>query len=329
MKLRITLLLSVMTLMSPSVFSQYVNARFDLLGRVIPDIGVSRAALEFAFLRHFSVGFGYETGVYGESRVISNYAPPREIYLMKGTGFTPELRYYPFTRQLRAPVGFFIGAYYRHYALSDHYTGEDQQLTSTFHPVYTDVSSTGKADAYGFMLGVKKSFGYITLETLLGIGPMKFEWTNAAGRQKMKPDIRDNAPINGRLEIAVGIMFPKMKGGQVITKQAPSETGPETADSTARVVIYRPRRLFGSLVKYELYDNGQYVTEIKNGTEYVYTARAGVNKFYAKPDFGNSITVNLESGKTYYLRSRVMLYFFFLGHPSFRIMKPEKAKQKL
>lgn len=109
----------------------------------------------------------------------------------------------------------------------------------------------------------------------------------------------------------------------------PGEETEGLPDSTAKIIIYRPKKIWGFMVTHELFDQDNFVTKLSNGNYHIYTVKPGIHKFYTKPDLGNCVTMNVENGKTYYLRCGVMSYFLFIGQPSFKLVNPAKAKRQI
>jgi hypothetical protein len=314
-----------------SYFSQYVSPKIDAVGLLAPNLKVIRPAIEFAFAKHFSAGLVFEKGKYQSGSTQINSSAPVEVHKITGWGLMSELRYYPGTREKRAPLGVFLGAHFRYRNLTEDYTGEDYLLTRQNHKVYANLSTEAIAYNYGVHVGYKAHLYVFALELLAGFGGANGTWKTPNERERINPDFK--ADLYGienafRFEVSVGFIFPKVKTGTVMKENVPyTETVEDDKKEVAQVIIYRPKKFGGSAVGYDLYAGDKLITRVSSGTYYVYTLTPGLTEFSAKTESKNSITLNLEKGRTYYLKCGISAGIF-IAHPSFEVVAPAVGQEE-
>ena len=71
---------------------------------------------------------------------------------------------------------------------------------------------------------------------------------------------------------------------------------------SSKVIIYRMNNLSGSAKNYKIYANDSLVTRMKNNSYYIYNCIAGKINFNIEKLKNTQIQLNVETGKTYYLR---------------------------
>ena len=125
------------------------------------------------------------------------------VHEVSGTGLIFEGRYYHFTKGKPAPIGFFIGAHYRHRFMKEDYNYKGVAL-----------KSKGYADDMGLNLGYKMRIQSIVFDFLGGYGGGGGRWTSSTdNRNKIDPfflgDFSDFTNFI-RVEAAIGIVFPKV-----------------------------------------------------------------------------------------------------------------------
>ncbi len=90
----------------------------------------------------------------------------------------------------------------------------------------------------------------------------------------------------------------------------------------ALIYFYRPNKVFGSIVYYTVKEDNKPITVLYNGSYYPYYTTEGKKNFKAKTEATNSISLNVENGKTYFVRGTIS-FGVFVGHPKFEIVDDE------
>lgn len=174
-------------------------------------------SIEGSWNKKHSAVLYFETGIISELEAYEgNYSSGLPSYQYSATkvyvkGFIPEFRYY-LSKNKPAPFGLFTGAYFRYSQLKEVYSGNDY----SYHPHQLDhpqIDMTHYKNTYniGLIAGIKIPYRYVFAEFLVGLGYLTSNWKDESGREKMNPDVKlssDDPPIAGRLELAIGIVFP-------------------------------------------------------------------------------------------------------------------------
>jgi hypothetical protein len=190
-----------------SMSAQYVSPRVDLIGILARDLKVFRPSLEYAFHKNLSVNVAYENGKFESGTKQVNFATPMEVYSVKGYGGVGEFRYYPFTKERRAPAGFFVGPYFGYRNISERYTGDDARLSTNLNSVPADITTQGIRYQYGAAIGYKGHIGVFALETVFGFGGANIQWSLPNDRDRLEDIYFDSGGDNLslRLEINLGL----------------------------------------------------------------------------------------------------------------------------
>jgi len=152
----------------------------------------------------FTISFDIEQGRYEYSTDEQLTGTILEELDRTGFGFSPEIRLYPFNKTRIAPKGFFMGAYYKYYFLSEKY----YSLNSNTNQLDLIVNnSKGSASGFGFDLGYKFGKDWFICEPLIG-----YAFGNSSGLgqdTRIDPDFRDfeDWTIFLRIEVRIGICF--------------------------------------------------------------------------------------------------------------------------
>jgi hypothetical protein len=96
----------------------------------------------------------------------------------------------------------------------------------------------------------------------------------------------------------------------------------------ALVYIYRTAIPIGVAVAYEVMAGEQKVVSLQNGGYYPCLVTPGSVEFWAMTEAKSSVTLNLEAGKTYYIRGSVTMGFF-VGHPLLEIIPADQAEKEI
>jgi Protein of unknown function (DUF2846) len=107
------------------------------------------------------------------------------------------------------------------------------------------------------------------------------------------------------------------------------ETAPSQPDRPEHgkglVIFYRERHFTGGGVSYKVYDNGTRIGGLPNGAYFIYQAKPGVHKFTASTEVTDEKPLNVEAGKTYYVRGEVQMGIF-IGRPHLIIVDKQEAE---
>lgn len=102
----------------------------------------------------------------------------------------------------------------------------------------------------------------------------------------------------------------------------------ETPSDKSTVYIYRPSNFVGGGVSYYLYANDKIVTKLHNGSYYPYIAEPGTVEFWAQTESKSEVKLNLDAGKTYYLKGTVGMGIM-VGRPHLMIVPENTAKLEI
>jgi hypothetical protein len=118
-------------------------------------------------------------------------------------------------------------------------------------------------------------------------------------------------------------------GAQTTTdvKFAAQNVGTDSSQSKyATLCVYRQKNLVGSLVSYELHVNDSAVCRIRNNTKYViHLDKPGQVELWARTEQKTSVKMNVELGKTYYLKCGVKTGLIE-GRPELEIIQPAQGE---
>lgn len=219
--------------LTPSIsYSQYNVLTIDGIKilssiRGFPSI---RMAYERSLNKSFSAVISGEAGTYLTGSTTGGGA--NETYSLSGYGVMGELRYYPFTKNKPAPIGFFIGGHLRYRAMHENYTGPDYTGTNSSNPPSSQapqitVENKGSLTDYGLSIGykIKSKNGSFVFEPLIGYGIGIVNGFSSAERVRIDPFYIE--PINEfinvfRLQLSVGFVFPNVK---YFKKMPPEDNG--------------------------------------------------------------------------------------------------------
>ncbi|MDR1594875.1 MAG: protein kinase [Prevotellaceae bacterium] len=104
-----------------------------------------------------------------------------------------------------------------------------------------------------------------------------------------------------------------------------NDTDIDTGKQCTKIHVYRDNSIwsFG-----KLYLNGDYIVDMKyNRKKTITVNKSGVHVLSSKTGVKEDFSLNVELGKEYYIRYSLM--GFFMGHPKFTLMNPDKAKAEM
>jgi hypothetical protein len=183
---------------------QILSAQYNVIGIGTNGFGfVPRLSYERSFNKNISCLVGIEGGKYSSTSEGSIASNPVEIQNLKGWGIMPEIRLYPITNKIEAPLGFFIGIHYRQRWLTEHYFKQPN-----------DFKTKAKAYNYGLNLGYTFHSDELTIEALIGFGKAGGAWNipnsrNLIPSDELNEDLSDVAN-QLRLELKIGIILPEI-----------------------------------------------------------------------------------------------------------------------
>lgn len=124
-----------------------------------------------------------------------------------------------------------------------------------------------------------------------------------------------------RLLFAIGILSLMMLGGcasSSVTRQA--EKSYPKPDSTHGIVyFYRIKAFTGAAVSYDIHQGDKIIGSIKNGTYFYQILEPSRYQFWAKTEARKEVIINVEAGKTYYVKCEVGMGIL-VGRPKMTIV---------
>jgi hypothetical protein len=187
------------------IFSQKNVLKLDLFGTFVTSITTKmpmpRLSYERTFKDKFSWQLAMECGKYDRIESGSMSYQTAEVYNVTGWGIMPEFRYYPFTQNKTAPMGWFVSTHYRYFSLLEHY------FEGPFN-----IKTKGNVNNFGLNIGFKHGNNIVVGEYLLGLGLSSGKWNDSNDRAQIPStidveDLRNFATF--RFEINLGIRFPQ------------------------------------------------------------------------------------------------------------------------
>ena len=99
-------------------------------------------------------------------------------------------------------------------------------------------------------------------------------------------------------------------------------------NNTGLVYLYRPSSFIGGGVAYDVNCGEAFVTTLYNGGYYPYFSEPGEKEFWAKTEAKSSVTLDVKSGQTYYIKGGVGVGFL-VGRPHLMVVTPEIAEKEI
>ncbi len=94
------------------------------------------------------------------------------------------------------------------------------------------------------------------------------------------------------------------------------------------VYIYRPSKLMGGAVKYEVEANKVLVTHLPSGGYYPYFAKPGATEFSAQTESKSAVNIEVKAGETYYIKGTLGIGFF-VGRPHLVIVPADEGAKEI
>lgn len=204
---RLLILFALIFTNALELLSQSNVIKLDLFGSIITTalegMPAPKLSYERALGNSFSCQMSLEYGKY--EKTLSGHVNQTlsEVYNVHGIGIMPEVRFYPFTKKKKSPMGLFVSAHYRYYSLTEHYFGGSD-----------DIKNKGKVNNLGFNIGFKHGGRLIVAEYIIGPGFSSGDWNKLEANQEPLSEYEESdlsyfATI--RFEVNIGFRFPQNK----------------------------------------------------------------------------------------------------------------------
>lgn len=99
-------------------------------------------------------------------------------------------------------------------------------------------------------------------------------------------------------------------------------------DNAGLVYFYRPSSFVGGGVSYDIKNGDTVIATLYNGGYYPYFSTPGEKEFWAKTESKSSITLDVKTGQTYYIKGEVGVGFL-VGRPHLMVVAPEIAEKEI
>ena len=131
----------------------------------------------------------------------------------------------------------------------------------------------------------------------------------------------------GRRRVLIAILITGVLWGSGCATLGPVYTKVDKVpEDTGLVYIYRPSSFIGGGVAYDVKVGETVVTTLHSGGYYPYFSKPGEVEFWAKTESRSAVTVDVKTGKVYYLKGTVGVGFF-VGRPHLMVV-PEDVGEK-
>jgi hypothetical protein len=91
------------------------------------------------------------------------------------------------------------------------------------------------------------------------------------------------------------------------------------------VVFYRPSRMGGAALTYQVHEGEQLIGVLRTGTYFYHHSDPGSHTFWAQTVVRNSVAIEVVEGETQYIKGDVSMGLF-AGHPRLVVVKPDQGK---
>jgi Protein of unknown function (DUF2846) len=99
-------------------------------------------------------------------------------------------------------------------------------------------------------------------------------------------------------------------------------------DNAGLVYFYRPSSFIGGGVSYDVKTGETVITPLYNGGYYPYFSAPGEKEFWAQTESKSSVTLDVKTGQTYYIKGEVGVGFL-VGRPHLMVVAPEIAEKEI
>lgn len=107
-----------------------------------------------------------------------------------------------------------------------------------------------------------------------------------------------------------------------------AQKNPKVEDGKGLVVFYRAKKFSGSAIKFTVKDSRGEYGQLKSGTIISVPVETGSNTFWSQVISSDSITIEVEEGKIYYVKGTVKMGAI-AGRPKFNLVDESKALKEI
>ncbi len=91
------------------------------------------------------------------------------------------------------------------------------------------------------------------------------------------------------------------------------------------IVFYRPGRMGGAALTYQVHEGEQLIGVLRSGTYFYHHCDPGTHTFWAQTVVRNSVAIDVVEGEMQYIKGDVTMGLF-AGHPRLVVVKPDKGE---
>jgi hypothetical protein len=117
----------------------------------------------------------------------------------------------------------------------------------------------------------------------------------------------------GSVAIAALMMTPFVATGEEAATGAPAAAAAN--GQTGTVIFYREKSFKGAAVRFKVRENGVELCKLSSGTYCLVQVPAGQHKYEVHSEAKDALTLEVDSGETYYVKSGISMGFM-AGHPN-------------
>ena len=103
---------------------------------------------------------------------------------------------------------------------------------------------------------------------------------------------------------------------------------PEAKEGQALIAFYREQRMAGAAIQFRVNENGQPIGSLTNGSVLLRDLDPGNFTFSSQVVTGDSLSLTVEAGKTYFVQGTVRMGYF-AGRPKFTVVDEAKARNAI
>jgi len=99
-------------------------------------------------------------------------------------------------------------------------------------------------------------------------------------------------------------------------------------DNAGLVYLYRPSSFIGGGVAFDIKTGETVIATLHNGGYYPYYSPPGEIEFWAKTESRSSVTLDVKTGQTYYIKGEIGVGFI-VGRPHLMVVAAEIAEKEI
>ncbi len=103
---------------------------------------------------------------------------------------------------------------------------------------------------------------------------------------------------------------------------------PPPEKGKATIVFYRKKKMSGAAIKFNIQDAERVYGELKNGDVLHISVDPGEHTFYSKVFREDAITLNVEEGNIYYVKTTIRVGYY-AGRPKFDQVNEKTAQKEM